>query len=81
MSFNIFFGDEIANLLLAIDEANLDVISHFDAPEVRIYRAGFAAAIGAVATAFGLRDSGGRQKTQMHVPTHLLEMLDERVEP
>lgn len=51
----IFFRDGIANVLLAIDEANLDMVSRFDAPEVRIYRHGFAAAISAVATAFGIR--------------------------
>jgi len=50
----IWFRDGIENVLLAIDEANLDMVSRFDAPEVRIYRQGFAAAINAVATAFGL---------------------------
>jgi len=75
--WGIYFWDEIANILLAIDEANLDMTARFDAPEVRIYRQGFAAALTAVATAFGLRVSGGRRETQVHVPMHLLEMLDE----
>ena len=51
----IWFRDGIENILLAVDEANLDMVSRFDAPEVRIYRRGFAAAISAVATAFGLQ--------------------------
>ena len=51
----IWFRDGIENILLAIDEANLDMVSRFDAPEVRIYRQGFSAAVSAVATAFGIR--------------------------
>lgn len=51
----IWFKDGIKDILLAIDEANLDMVSRFDTPEVRIYRQGFAAAINAVATAFGIR--------------------------
>lgn len=51
----IWFKDEIEDILLAIDEANLDMASRFDTPEVRIYRQGFTAAISAVATAFGIR--------------------------
>ncbi len=56
----IWFRDGIENILLAIDEANLDMVSRFDAPEVRIYRQGFAAAISAVATAFGIRYTSPR---------------------
>ena len=58
----IWFKDGIEDILLAIDEANLDMVSRFDAPEVRIYRQGFAAAISAVATAFGIR----------YVPSHTM---------
>ena len=59
----IWFKDGIENILLAIDEANLDMVSRFDSPEVRIYRQGFAAAISAVATAFGIRYAPSRIKT------------------
>jgi len=52
---SIWFRDGIEDILLAIDEANLDMVSRFDTPEMRIYRQGFAAAISAVATAFGIR--------------------------
>ena len=51
----IWFKDGIKDILLAIDEANLDMVNRFDGPEVRIYRQGFSAAISAVATAFGIR--------------------------
>jgi hypothetical protein len=67
----IWFKDEIENILLAIDEANLDMVSRFDAPEVRIYRQGFAAAISAVATAFGIRYTALRT-----TPTQTAHILD-----
>ena len=77
----IFFREGIANILLAIDEANLDMVSRLDAPEVRIYRAGFAAAIHAVSLAFGLapRAIGLRdvetigEPTQLSVPQKFIE--------
>lgn len=50
----IWFKDGIENILLAIDEANLDMVNCFPGPEVRIYRQGYAAALRAVATAFGI---------------------------
>ena len=59
----IWFKDGIENILLAIDEANLDMVSRFDVPEARIYRQGFAAAISAVATAFGIRYAPSRIPT------------------
>jgi hypothetical protein len=67
----IWFKDGIENILLAIDEANLDMVSHFDAPEVRIYRQGFAAAISAAATAFGIRYASPRT-----TPTQTAHVLD-----
>ena len=67
----IWFRDGIENILLAIDEANLDMVSRFDAPEVRIYRQGFAAAISAVATAFGIRYASPRT-----TPTQTANILD-----
>ena len=67
----IWFRDGIRDVLLAIDEANLDMVSRFDAPEVRIYRHGFAAAISAVATAFGIRYASPRT-----TPTQTADILD-----
>ena len=59
------------DILLAIDEANLDMVSRFDAPEVRIYRHGFAAAISAMATAFGIRYASPRT-----IPAQAANILD-----
>ena len=67
----IWFKDGIENILLAIDEAHLDMVSRFDAQEVRIYRQGFAAAISAVATAFGIRYASPRI-----MPTQTAKTLD-----
>jgi len=50
----VWFREEILNALSAVDDANWDVAQHIDAPEMRLYRKGFEAAIKAVATAFGL---------------------------
>jgi len=74
----IWFKDGIENILLAIDEANLDMVSRFDAPEVRIYRQGFAAAISAVATAFGIRyapsqTATGHAKSVVNLPVRKWE--------
>lgn len=74
----IWFKDGIENILLAIDEANLDMVSRFDAPEVRIYRQGFAAAISAVATAFGIRyapsqTATGHGKSVVNLPVRKWE--------
>ena len=74
----IWFKDGIEDILLAIDEANLDMVSRFDAPEVRVYRQGFAAAISAVATAFGIRyapsqATTGRAKSVVNLPVRKWE--------
>jgi hypothetical protein len=50
----VWFRDEIQNALIAVDTANLDLVSSIDSPEIQIYRKGYAAAIRAVAAAFGL---------------------------
>jgi hypothetical protein len=50
----VWFRDEIANALLALDAANLDIAQHVDTPEMHLYRKGYEAAIQAMATAFGV---------------------------
>ncbi len=50
----VWFRDEIQNTLMAIDTANLDLVSAIDSAEMQIYRKGYAAAIRAVAAAFGI---------------------------
>lgn len=79
-SLGIWFKDGIENILLAIDETNLDMVNRFDAPEVRIYRQGFAAAIGAVATAFGIgyvpsQTTAGHAKSVVNLPVQRWEEI------
>ena len=50
----IWFRDEIHNALTAVDTANLDLVSSLDTPEMHIYRQGYAAALRALAAAFGI---------------------------
>ena len=59
----------------------LDMVSRFDEPDARLYRAGFAAAIGAVATAFGIpwitrRPWPDREPTQLTI----LNLIERRRE-
>lgn len=58
MSLAIWFEDDVRRALLSIDEANLASAQFNDARDARIYRQGFAAAIRAVATAFGVTIPG-----------------------
>lgn len=50
----IWFRDEIQNALAAVDIASTDLLSGIDSSEIQMYRRGYAAAIRAVAAAFGL---------------------------
>lgn len=50
----VWFRDEIQNALTAVDTANLELMSTIDSPEMEMYRKGYAAAIRALAAAFGL---------------------------
>lgn len=50
----VWFRDEIQNTLIAIDTANQDLVSNIDSAEIQIYRKGYAAAIRAIAAAFGI---------------------------
>jgi hypothetical protein len=50
----VWFRDEIQDALTAVDTANMDVVSTINSPEIQMYRKGYAAAIRAVAAAFGV---------------------------
>jgi len=50
----VWFRDEIKDILLALDAANLDVAQHVPTSEMQLYRKGYAAAIQAMAAAFGI---------------------------
>jgi hypothetical protein len=51
----VFLREDIKNMLRAIDGANQGLAAHLPVHDVTIYRAGFAAALQAVATAFDVR--------------------------
>jgi hypothetical protein len=51
----VFLREDIQNILRAIDRANGSLASNLPMAEVAIYRAGFAAALGAVAEAFDVQ--------------------------
>lgn len=56
----VFLREDIKNMLRAIDGANQSLAVHLPVHDVTIYRAGFAAALQAVATAFDVRlDAAG----------------------
>ncbi len=49
---HIFWREDIRNVLKAIDQANVALTAHLPVAQVAIYRAGFSAALQAVATSF-----------------------------
>ncbi len=51
----VFFREDIRNLLRAIDSANAALAVHLPTSQVAIYRAGFVAALQAVALALDVR--------------------------
>ncbi len=51
----VFWREDIQSILRAIDRANASLAAHLPLAEVAIYRAGFAAALQAVATSFDVR--------------------------
>jgi len=51
----VFFREDIKNLLRAIDSANAALAVHLPTSQVAIYRAGFVAALQAVALALDVR--------------------------
>jgi hypothetical protein len=55
MSSQIWFKDEIRDILLGIEVANAHAALYSGDPEMRAYRVGFRAALAAVAVSFGVR--------------------------
>jgi hypothetical protein len=50
----VWYRDDVCDLLDALDIANADVAQYVPTPEMTLYRAGYEAAITAMALAFGL---------------------------
>lgn len=71
----IYLRADIANIVRAIDAANAELSAAVPLAEVAAYRAGFLAALRALALAFDLDilpvSSGGTPERQWHAPHYL----------
>ena len=54
MGLDIWFKDDIRNILLGVELANGHLASRYSDDEVRAYREGFKAALAATATSLGI---------------------------
>lgn len=61
----VFFREDIKNVLRSIDSANACLADHVPTSQVAIYRAGFTAALQAVALAFDVRLDVASQKREV----------------
>lgn len=61
----VFLRDDVENIMKAVDRANASLVNHLPMEEVAIYRAGFVAAMQAMAAAF---DVSLEQHIQMVEP-------------
>lgn len=50
----VWFKEDIENIILAVDQANRDVAKHIDTPGMAMCRMGFEAALEAVSATFGI---------------------------
>jgi hypothetical protein len=58
MGLDIWFKDDIKNILLGVELANARLATHYSNAEVRAYRQGFQAALAAAAVSFGICPPG-----------------------
>ena len=54
MGLDIWFKDDIRNILLGVELANAHLATHYSDAEVRAYREGFRVALAATAVSFGI---------------------------
>jgi len=54
MGLDIWFKDDIKNILLGVELANAHLAAYYSDAEVRAYREGFKAALAAAAVSFGI---------------------------
>jgi hypothetical protein len=55
MGLDVWFKDDVRNILLGMDIAAANLASNYTHPEARAYRDGFEAALVAMAVSFGIR--------------------------
>ncbi len=60
MGLDIWFKEDIRNILLGVELANGHLASRYSDDEVRAYREGFKAALAATAVSFGIYQFGPR---------------------
>jgi len=51
----VWFKEEIENIIASVESANASVAQHVQTPEMRLYCAGYNAALEAIAIAFGVK--------------------------
>ena len=54
MALDMWFKEDIRNILLGIELANAHLACRYPGPEVQVYREGFRAALTAIAVSFGI---------------------------
>jgi len=54
MGMDVWFKEDIRNILFSINTANADIADYADDPQVMAYRRGYLAALIAMAAAFGI---------------------------
>jgi hypothetical protein len=54
MGLDVWFKEDIRNILLGVELANAHLATHYSDAEVRAYREGFRAALAAAAVSFGI---------------------------
>ena len=54
MGLDVWFKEDIRNILLGVELANAHLATHYSDAEVRTYREGFKAALAATAVSFGI---------------------------
>ncbi len=54
MGLDVWFKEDIRNILLGVELANAHLATHYSDAEVRAYREGFKAALAAAAVSFGI---------------------------
>jgi len=54
MGLDVWFKEDIRNILLGVELANAHLATHYNDAEVRAYREGFKAALAATAVSFGI---------------------------
>ena len=73
MGLEVWFKDDIRNILLGVELANAHLATRYSDDEVRAYREGFRAALAAAAVSFGIylmdeMETAGRHSARTLMP-------------